>query len=575
MDLARTYVLLLRCPLPAQAFLLSLRPTWLTRFIGLQVFTYKGATLATDHNKQHYPSHLFSTFGRYISLRDQLDSEVSKPQNDPSFQHSALAGSMPWNHLVADDNAITLSMMSDAQARDFFNAIRRRQCTTQLAYSSNDEEVPVRPSILALLGKNIELVAALGFALSNQLPFISWLADVAPPSPALHTLSLHLVRLEEPGVTRATVPLEVPALIAFFEKAPNIGHLALEGLRAPWKAALCRNLTTLQLSDCLTCADISHGDIFDLLRGSLPSLSSLEISVDRGTAWTLAQDQQDIHGDDGNEVHFQSLRELHLSLPQPFLLHILQGIRIPKDLQTLGIDIVDSDPLSWRDNHIIASQIFSSDLLPRTILEGARNVELEVNKVLDSITFTGRRPENELEFRVYVSWKKRYGIVGGEILEGIVKRHLASLSTVESFKILALKPDVPPNNIHRFAARLNSLVHLEIIAHTRLHTPFLAALNNHPHFSFPRLRTMKITTSDLHPLPQLCEFFLPKTPDLKHLYLAFDITMCDSPRDWETIAAGLRPKAMKLIRMFENVDIKIDAQGARNPSFVPSTVDGA
>lgn len=237
---------------------------------------------------------------------------------------------MPWNHLVADVNASTLSMMSDAQAENLFHGIRHCQCTTQLAYSSNDKDVPVRPTILALLGENIERVAALGFALSNQLPFISWLANVAPPSPALHTLSLHLVRSkeeegEELGITRATVPLEVPALrlITFFKKAPNIGHLALEGLRVPWKAASCHNLTTLQLSNCLTGADISHGDIFDLLRGLLSSLSSLEISVDSGTAWTLAQDQQDIHGDDGNEVHFQSLRELHLSLPQPFLLHIL------------------------------------------------------------------------------------------------------------------------------------------------------------------------------------------------------------------------------------------------------------
>lgn len=462
---------------------------------------------------------------------------------------------MPWNHLVADVNAITLSMMSDAQAENFFKITRSRQSTTQLAYSSNDKDVPVRPRILEL---------------SDQLPFISWLAEAAPSAATLHTLSLHLVRPAEPGVT----PVEAPKLITFLEKAPNIRRLALEGLRVSWKAAPCRNLTTLQLSHCLTEADISHGDIFDLLRGSLSSLSSLEISVDRGTAWTLAQDQQDIHGNDDNKVYLQSLRELNLSLPQSFLLHILRGIRIPTDLLTLDIDIVDSDPLSWRDNHIIASQIFSSDLLPRTILEGARNVELEVKEVLDSITFTGRRPENELEFRVHVSWKKRNGRVGGEILQGIVKRHLATLSTVESFKILALEADVPPDNIHRFAARLNSLVHLEIVSRTKLHTPFLAALSNHPDSSFPKLQSIKITTTCLSSLPDLCKFFLPKTPNIKRLYLAFDPNMGGTPQSWAIMEPELRQRfeERELKQMLENVDFRMYAGSS---AVVPSTAKGA
>lgn len=294
---------------------------------------------------------------------------------------------------------LDLSRMSDAQAEEIFK--RSRGCTKRVTYTSNEQKVPVPPRILALLGEKIDCVAALDFTLANQLPFVSWLTNVASSAPILHTLSLS----QSSGDTNALVSTE---LIAVREKAPNLRHLALAMLRAPWKTTLYRDLTTLRLSNCFTDRDLLYGDFYATLRSS-PSLEELELSLSGRDTWPWhLQDDQDISGevDEKSKVSLWSLRKLRLSLPQTFLFHILRRLNVPDDLRVLDLDLVDG-PQRWRDEPTIPAQLFHPGLLPPTILVDAQSVKVTIQEHSDSIEFTHRADRSEDESRVRVSWRKK------------------------------------------------------------------------------------------------------------------------------------------------------------------------
>lgn len=440
---------------------------------------------------------------------------------------------------------LDLTRMSDAQAEQIFKL--SRGCKKRVTYTSDKEEVPVPPRILALLSENIDRVAALDFTLANQPPFLSWLANVASSAPILHTLSLS----QSSGDTNALVSTE---LIAIRAKAPDLRHLALVMLRAPWKTKLYRDLTTLRLANCFTDGDLLYGDFYATLRSS-PSLEELELSLSGRDTWLPLQDDQDsIPGnvDEKSKVPLWSLRELRLSLPQTFLFHILRRLNIPDDLRVLDLNLSD-EPQRWTGTATIPAQLFHPGLLPRTILVDTQSVTVTVHEHSDGIEFTHRAGRSDDEFRVRVSWRKKDCSVGEEVLKTVIEHH--PLDSVTSLEILAWeKPmscDYQPR-LPFFAARLKNLVSLRVVAgdiQCRRLLYGACVLTGVCKTPFLHLQNVTITTSSLDlgsaRVFEIYIAWLSQLQQVKRLDLVWDPTMAYVDRPWDEVEAKEIGEAMK------------------------------